>query len=361
MARETSSAGMQYPATSYWTCSLTSIPRKVLWDAEQIMPPPFAALCDDDLLRKRQNQSFNAILGALSKSACTIRSLTIEAGRAITIPAIVSDYMAFPGMLLDFRSRTVPGPKLKIRALRRLKRLHLDLREEGIDPVDCHALRRRLKRVRGLGLTRILARLEQLEEIQIRLAPSQIAFGHGRYETTCIPLKSIFRGTTFARLHNLRLDSFWLEPDELCSFILSHQVTLAELTLTNINLGGTDEVERNTFIIEREESLRSAASLTEWKQVAQACQRLPKLMGLRIDGPSASTQWNPLSVFESEELEEEAMCGRENVLIGKDDGGVWGSLERLSLTSGTRRGDELEAQKLARWTTELHDELRRWL
>lgn len=124
------------------------------------------------------------------------------------------------------------------------------------------------------------------------------------------------------------MDSFWVEPEELCDFLLRHQDALAELSLINVNLGGTMTChhEGPNLVCVDEWSYCEFPSLLEWTQVAQTCQALIGLEGLAITSPSVNPERNRLSMFDTAELVELGMDGRDNTLW---EGGAWEILANM--------------------------------
>ncbi|KAK5170134.1 uncharacterized protein LTR77_004718 [Saxophila tyrrhenica] len=182
-------------------------------------------------------------------------------------------------------------------------------------------------------ITRLLHELARLEDFYIKVAPSRpvIDFGGAPAyaETTIISLKDVFGDIILQNLRTLCMDSFWDEPEELCEFLLRHQNTLVELSLSDINLGGTlafhYEGHNNIVFVEERSSNRSP-SLVEWTQVAQTCQALVGLEGLARTPPSVNPERNPLSMFDAVESVELGKNGRDNVLW---EGGAWEILANM--------------------------------
>jgi hypothetical protein len=111
---------------------------------------------------------------------------------------------------------------------------------------------------------------------------------------------------------------------------------LTKISHNNINLGG-DAIgadDKAKLVVLPSPDLRSYSHRDvnsplpcEWRTVAEACQSLQSLRGLRIDAPSFTDMWITLSLYEAEELEDLGMNGRPNVLK-EVHGGVWELLER---------------------------------
>ena len=182
--------------------------------------------------------------------------------------------------------------------------------------------------VRNGGMVDFLSRLQDLENIHIRLythIPSA-----GKVLTIIVPLSKIFGNTVFSRLRELALDSLWLESGELCDLLSRQGNTLELLTLSNLNLGETtvaaewiSGVVRIAEVGFRVHAAGMVERHPEWLQVAEACQSLPKLRGLAIETPSVSVDWTVLPGWEVEELIEIGMDGRENALAVRSWRDIW--------------------------------------
>lgn len=139
---------------------------------------------------------------------------------------------------------------------------------------------------------------------------------------TVLSIHDVFGSTLFPCLRHLRLESMWLESSEgLCTLLEAHSVTLETLELSNINIGGVEAATLPGFphacvvpAALEGDLLAERPSHDEWFKVAETCRSLPKLNGLFIESPSVSKEWSYLPFFETEELMEIGMDGRENEL-----------------------------------------------
>ena len=150
-------------------------------------------------------------------------------------------------------------------------------------------------------------------------------------------MEKIFGKTTFPRLRRLRLDSFWVEPDELCTLLLRHRITLEELASSNINLGGT-QGEAVEILLRHPHQLlpnrRSSRAIQiglsrEWRLVTMACRELPRLHGVEFEAPSVPAFWITLGFLDVEDLMKLAVNGKENKLVQTQFEGFWDCLEAV--------------------------------
>lgn len=259
------------------------------------------------------------------------------------LPAKQSSDIGYHGTLMDFTNMPALCMSGATEAVRHLTKLDLDYENNYI--LVAH-LTKCVDNSKPSGLCGFLKQLVSLQNLFVRMSCYQVHHDAGTILTAIVDLEDVFGDITFPNLRTLRLDAFWSEANELCSFIKRHQATLRHLTLANITLGGTQaEIEGHpeatpglmtlppqSVRIDHYTSKRDNGCILSippaWKQVAKMCQKLPKLKGLRLDGPSASEDWTVLSVFDVEELHEEGMNGRENRLVDTDDGGVLAHLEK---------------------------------
>ncbi len=304
---------------------------------------PLAKIMNRFLMSERQDQALCVIFKALSSSGRKVLRFTVTPFHNVLVSHRALD-MGFCGVLTTFGFMHQLAPGGEMQALQQLKELHLNCNDDSLLAVG---LAQPLQPGLNDGLMKFFKCLTNLQTLSLSIACTRTNSKHKTVFTAIVSLKAVFGKTTLPNLRNLCLDSFWLESDELCTFLLRHQKTLMQLTLANIVLGGTEAVfnrwpEQNMNI----KTLPTQSSRTDryttrrytnpevqtfpaWKQVARACQALSKLEGLKIDAAAETEDWTMLSVFDIEELQEEGMCGRKNSMVPHCDGGVLASLDKM--------------------------------
>ena len=268
------------------------------------------------------------ILFALERAGHSIKQFTIMPTSNAALGRASPSLFCLPGMSLNFDRFLRYRYNLFSVPLVHLTKLHIDLADE-----DFWKESRSLQDSVGKGgLAHFLKGLCKLDDIYIRL--HTIKKTRGRHRVMPTPLERVFGEGVFRYLRWLKLDSLWLDPSELCRFLVRHQSTLEELTLSNINLSGVSVTPGITAgatplpqLVPNSDHIAESPPSQEWYQVAQTCCELPKLLGLNIEAPSTGPLWEVLDLFVTEELLELAMNGRKNKMAQGKIEDMWESLE----------------------------------
>lgn len=296
------------------------------------MPPPLHTLTDLKHAFIIQNRGFRILLEALARADRYLDRLAVAATSDHALGGVGVPHIGFPGMLLDFDSMSEDCMRTLARPLAHLRNLHLDLDDKDL---PCNKNLNIHRTIGNGGLSRFLAHLHGLQALDLRVHAAKTAYD--AFHTVIVPLSKVFSNATFKQLRKLALADFWLEPEELCEVLSRHSSALEEVTLTNINLGGVADAPelisgtvRLMLPVFRPWRFTTPDIYMESEAVARACQTLPRLSGLAIEGPSVGVNWTALAVFDTEDLVECGMNGRPNAFMPASIVNIWGPLERPS-------------------------------
>ncbi|KAK5745753.1 hypothetical protein LTR17_001255 [Elasticomyces elasticus] len=282
--------------------------------SNKLMPPPFHAGGDPFSAWEVQNFAFSVLMNCLSTGISKIESLEIMPSSAALLSPLTKAFR-FPAMVPEFE------------VLDELN--HADnARDEFTENFKTlRTLNLSLSNIHGVLSSTILdEKVTNVKSLRnffggvVALDPLTLGLRTQYYEqTTAISLHDVFGNYTFARLRHIRLVDFWLEPIELCDFLLKHASTLETVGLINVNLGGVANLpllRKGVVVIPEAEDGREESSdpkeHPEWEEVAEACKALRQLHGLTIEGASVGEYWTPVAQLDMTSLEQLGMGGRKN-------------------------------------------------
>ena len=193
------------------------------------MPPPIRTLTDPQDSNSHQDRMLKVLVAALRKAGRSLKAIVVEPTASHLLQGIVNPTIGFPAILLSFE----PQAWTPMLPLPNLSRLRLDLSQDHHTNSN---MRKIYSSYQGGRLARFLAPLTNLEDVYIRVQSALLADGDKR--RNILTLHHVFGSTTFSKLRVLHLDSFWLEPSHLISFLLKHKSSLEEVTLSSVHLGG---------------------------------------------------------------------------------------------------------------------------
>lgn len=287
------------------------------------MPPPYGMLKDPTRLHYHQTHGFSIVFHALSRSDRQLERLTVAQRSGDRTRGDL------PGVVIHFRNLTIPTMAAIAAPLRRLKHLRLHLEDKGLQdavPFDTSP-----SVIGRCGVAAFLRPLQCLQTLDLRMHAARTM--DSKFFIVIAPWWDVFGDTTFSELRTLVLSGFWLESDDLRGVLDRHAKTLEEVTLVEINLGGTADAEYvlpGTYALplskDRPYTSSSALEYPEWEAVADTCKQLPKLRGLFIGKPSVRVHQQTLNVFDVEDLMSRGLDERPNCL---DPTGVAGVLDQL--------------------------------
>ncbi|KAK3616914.1 hypothetical protein LTR56_025631 [Elasticomyces elasticus] len=285
-----------------------------LTGSNKLMPPPFLAGGDPFSAWEVQNFAFSVLMNCLSTGKNKIESLEIMPSpaaflspltKAFTFPAMVPEF----GVLDELDHANAARDEFMAN-FRTLKTLNLSMTNiRGVlSPTILDEKVANVKSMRDF-----FGALETLDTLTLGLRAEYFE------ETTAVSLEDVFGNHKFARLRHIRLADFWLEPTELCDFLLKHASTLETIALININLGGIGNLPLLrpgvVKLPEAEDEQDDSSDPTEhpgWEEVAEACTALRQLRSLRIESASVGEYWTPVAQSDMTSLEQLGMGSREN-------------------------------------------------
>ncbi|KAK5746884.1 hypothetical protein LTR17_000515 [Elasticomyces elasticus] len=285
-----------------------------LTGSNKLMPPPFLAGGDPFSAWEVQNFAFSVLMNCLSTGKNKIENLEIMPSSAALLSPLTKAFR-FPAMVPEFEvldeldhADTTRDEFME--NFKTLKTLNLSLSNiHGV--LSPTILDEKVTNVKSLR--NFFGGLETLDTLTLSLRAQYFD------ETTITSLDDVFGHRTFARLRHIRLVDFWLEPTELCDFLLKHASTLETIALIDINLGGIGNLPLLrpgvVELPEAEDEQDDSSDPTEhpeWEEVAEACMALRQLRSLRIEGASVGEYWTPVAQSDMTSLEQLVMGSREN-------------------------------------------------
>ncbi|KAK4971344.1 hypothetical protein LTR42_007070 [Elasticomyces elasticus] len=117
-----------------------------------------------------------------------------------------------------------------------VKDLRVDLSNFGNKRIIVEALRR--LRHSSSRLIPFFGPLYNVQSLSLNLRAQGDAFGD--HVSTLVTIGSALQWCVLDQLRHVTLTNFWVEPADLCNFLIAHADTLETVRLENINLGGTE-------------------------------------------------------------------------------------------------------------------------
>ncbi|KAK5745754.1 hypothetical protein LTR17_001256 [Elasticomyces elasticus] len=276
----------------------------------KLMPPPFLAGEDETAARTLQNKAmmltdFGILDGGLKIEQFHLvpnyKAVLEPHARYYQLPSIMVEFdtLMFARQVYGYHGDRV-GKRYNA-----LKDLHIDLSWVGYRctlSTSLFGLDGSCPYVLEFFGSLAIANVETLSLSVCKQAP---AVRQGS-KTTVITLGEVLRGRQFPSLRELRITDMWLEPVEICDFVLAHADTLEVVKLVNINLGDRAGVDQYLGLVNIP-AHPSQAPLDEseregWKQVVKTCKVLPKWEGLGIAGATVGKDWKVVSEDDFEQI-----------------------------------------------------------
>ncbi|KAK4952753.1 hypothetical protein LTR10_009561 [Elasticomyces elasticus] len=329
------------------------------------MPPPFLAAEDTKAARTLQNKAVQITDFGILEGELKIERYHIVPTCSDTLSPLAEDY-ELPSMMVDFETLAYPrrvldcddGDKLEKR-YDAVKDLHLDLSHVGYINSNTGILID--LRDSAEHIMEYFGSLAKVETLNLGLCAQKDSI-HQTTWTTAITLESVLKGHHFPHLRNLTISDMWLEPAEVCDFMLAHADTLKTIRLSNIQsrrpgysraacrVGhnpGTPASERGRAGEERAPGMEASyGECNPWMRaisrppinyelrpsVSACClggfgqrylaaketyhKMLPSCVNLGIGGPSVGQEWKVLSDIDFESIQ----AGDENEIDAKAEG-----------------------------------------
>ena len=193
-----------------------------------IKPLPMQTLLDEHSATWEQNAIVTMFLIALAKAGRSLRTLVVQPTSSHVLQGMAERLDSFPAMRIQFGPLTEPPTP---QPLLNLTRLHLDLSQD-----QCINIMARRREIRESEIPLLLKSLSKLEELYIKVQSPLQDFRAVRGPS--LTIENISGNVTLPKLRSLQLDSFWIQAEGLCECLNRHVLTLKELTLSNMNLGG---------------------------------------------------------------------------------------------------------------------------
>ncbi|KAK4904210.1 hypothetical protein LTR49_026301 [Elasticomyces elasticus] len=272
------------------------------------MPPPFLAGEDEIAAKTLQDRAMMLTdFGILDGGLKIERFHLVPNHKAVLDP--LTRYYQLPSIMVEFDTLMFArqvygyhGDRVSKR-YNALKDLHIDLSHVGY---RC-TLSTSLFGLDGscpyiLEFFGSVANVETLSLSVCKQGPGV----HQTSMTTVITLGEVLGGRQFPSLRELRITDMWLEPVEICDFVLAHADTLEVVKLVNINLGDRVRADQHLGLVSIP-GHPSQAPLDEnerewWKQVVKTCKVLPRWEGLGLAGATVGKDWKVVSEDDFNEI-----------------------------------------------------------
>ncbi|KAK5745755.1 hypothetical protein LTR17_001257 [Elasticomyces elasticus] len=306
-----------------------------------MMPPPFLAGDDEWASIDMQDASTIAIDWAVLMGGLKVEEFQVIPTSKISLAPLAEDYELPSIMILTRCGDMETNADAMNRTYRSVKDLRLDLSNFGNKRNIVEALRR--LRHSSTRLMPFFGPLYNVQSLSLNLRAQGDAFGD--HVSTLVTIGSAFQWRVLLQLRHVTLTNFWVEPADLCNFLIAHADTLETVRLENINLGGTEvgpfyrngggKLARVPRLPMRHDGPLCASERNRWDQVASTCRSLLNLRDLLITRPTVGEQWKLLGKADLEafdkfdEFEMKVENGNfEDLQIGCTWGFSWTGISR---------------------------------
>ncbi|KAK4896056.1 hypothetical protein LTR27_005913 [Elasticomyces elasticus] len=257
-----------------------------------MMPPPFLAGDDEWASIDMQDASTIAIDWAVLMGGLKVEEFQVIPTSKISLAPLAEDYELPSIMILTRCGDMETNADAMSRTYRSVKDLRLDLSNFGNKRNIVEALRR--LRHSSTRLMPFFGPLYNVRSLSLNLRAQGEAFGD--HVSTLVTIGSALQWRVLLQLRHVTLTNFWVEPADLCNFLIAHAATLETVRLENINLGGTEigpfyrngggKLARVPRLPMRQDGPLCASERNRWDQVASTCRTLLKLRDLFITRPT---------------------------------------------------------------------------
>ncbi|KAK5746886.1 hypothetical protein LTR17_000517 [Elasticomyces elasticus] len=265
-----------------------------------MMPSPFLPGEDEWAAVDMQDASTIAVDCAVLKGGLKVEEFQVIPTSKTSLAPLAEDYELPSMMFLTRCGDMESNADAMSRTYHSVKNLRIDLSNIGNKRNIVEALRR--LRHSSSRLLPFFGPLYNVRSLSLNLRAQGEAFGD--HVSTLVTIGSAFQWRILLQLRHITLTNFWVEPADLCNFLIAHADTLATVRLENINLGGTEigpfyrngggKLARVPRLPMRQDGHLCASERNRWDQVASTCQTLLKLRDLFVTRPTVGEQWKLL-------------------------------------------------------------------
>ncbi|KAK4952754.1 hypothetical protein LTR10_009562 [Elasticomyces elasticus] len=268
-----------------------------LTGSDNMMPPPFLAGEDEwAAVDITIAMDWAVLVGGLKVEDFQV----IPTGKTSLAP--LAEYYELPSMMILTHCGGMEETNADAVSKRyhSVKDLRVDLSNFGNKRIIVEALRR--LRHSSSRLIPFFGPLYNVQSLSLNLRAQGDAFGD--HVSTLVTIGSALQWCVLDQLRHVTLTNFWVEPADLCNFLIAHADTLETVRLENINLGGTEigpfyrngggKLARVPRLPMRQDGPLCASERKRWDQVASTCRTLLELRDLFITRPTVGEQWKLL-------------------------------------------------------------------